>query len=77
MDRADDFAILDKLSAQGFCLESRAGVWRCDQFSLDDFNASAFDKHPSALVHQAIGLEIAEYILKTKAGFFNVAPGWD
>jgi len=36
------------------------------QFSIDDFNASPFDHHPSALAHHAIGRGIAAYILKTK-----------
>jgi len=40
-----------------------------DQFTLDDFNASAFNRHPSALVHQTIGQDIAEYIIESKAGF--------
>jgi hypothetical protein len=35
-----------------------------DEFSENQFQASKFDSHPSAAVHQRIGESLAAYILK-------------
>jgi tRNA A-37 threonylcarbamoyl transferase component Bud32 len=35
-----------------------------DRFSAEQFQASKFDTHPSALAHHSIGESLADYILE-------------
>ena len=44
----------------------------CNDFTYDQFRASKFDGHPSALVHKKIGEVLAEYILREKLNTFRI-----
>jgi len=39
-----------------------------DEFTLEEFQVSKFDAHPSAAVHRRIGEVLAEYVLQEQLG---------
>ena len=68
MGAGAEVTVLQSASEDGEC--ERDGVSFIDlstlraEFTPNQFHASRFDPHPSALVHKTIGEKLAEYILE-------------